>query len=259
MPATTNSARARSLGMLLALNLMGLWGVVGQTIGPATSSPGILRSNALRTLVIRRETARTNASTAARLELAKETFLFGDLAADSAERETIALEGIEATRAVLSETNVVAGNYYLALNLGQLARTRTLSALGLVKQMEQYFKEAIALDPSYEHAGPLRHLGELYLDAPGWPVSIGNRSNARTFIEKAVSTAPEYPENPLLYVEALVKWGEYAKARTENKALEALFAKVQPSYTGDQFAPIWADWRTRLAEVQQKLSQSPSP
>ena len=165
MPATTNSAVGCRARVVLALWLMSLMELWAQPAGTGTSAADQFRTKALQTLAIRRETLRTNASNEARIELAKETVLFGDIAADGTEREAVALEGIEACRTILQNTNLAAGNYYLALNLGQLARTRSLTALSLVKQMEQHFKEAITLDPSYDHAGALRHLGELYLES----------------------------------------------------------------------------------------------
>ncbi len=259
MPATTNSTLSLRAWMALALWMLSLMEIVAQTTGATPISSGILRSNSLRALAVCREAIRTNASNSARIELAKEAFFFGDVAKDAAEREAVALEGIEASRAVLQNTNLAAGNYYLALNLGQLARTRSLTALSLVKQMEVHFKEAISLDAKYDHAGALRHLGELDFEAPGWPISIGSRTLARTFIEKAVATDPDYPENPLLNVEALVRWGEYAKARVEIKSLEALFAKAQASDTNHESLQVWADWHMRLNEIQQKLIQAPSP
>ena len=61
------------------------------------------------------------------------------------------------------------------MNLGQLARTRGLSALKLVDQMEREFTRARDLDEHLDWAGPDRNLGLLYGDAPVIG-SIGSRT-----------------------------------------------------------------------------------
>ncbi len=75
--------------------------------------------------------------------------------------------------------NSAPAHYYLAMNLGQLARTEFLGALKLVREMEREFKTAAELDAQFDFAGPERSLGLLYRDAPGWPVSIGSKRKAR--------------------------------------------------------------------------------
>ncbi len=259
MPATTNSSLRIRVGMLSIFGMLTLANTWGQPATSSTNTPSSLHSKALRNVDDCREVLKTNATTITRIKFAKEAFLLGDITTDSAERESVALEGIETARAVLSTTNLAAGNYYLALNLGELARTRTLTAISLIKQMEQHFKEAIRLDETYDNGGPHRHLGNLYLEAPGWPVSIGNRANARLHIEKALLLAPKYPENLLLYAEALVRWSEFDKARQKVASLQALLSKMRETFDRDQFAQLWADWHLRLDAVLGKLSQSGTP
>ena len=96
------------------------------------------------------------------------------------------------------------------MNLGQLARTETLGALKLVREMEREFKTAAELDGHFDYAGPERSLGLLYRDAPGWPVSIGSRRKAREWLEQAEKLAPEYPENHLNLVESYLQWHDRA-------------------------------------------------
>ena len=50
---------------------------------------------------------------------------------------------------------MVAGHYYLAMNLGQLARTEMIGALKIVKEMENEFEIAADIDPRFDHAGPV--------------------------------------------------------------------------------------------------------
>ena len=55
-------------------------------------------------------------------------FDWAEFARDDDERERIANEGIAACRQVIARSpSSVAGHYYLGMNLGQLARTKTLA------------------------------------------------------------------------------------------------------------------------------------
>jgi hypothetical protein len=92
------------------------------------------------------------------------------------------------------------------MNLGQLARTKGLSALKLVDQMEGEFTRARDLDEHLDYAGPDRSLGLLYRDAPVIG-SVGSRTRAREHLRRAVEVAPQYPENRLSLIEAYLKVG----------------------------------------------------
>src|SRR5204863_6138936 len=116
-----------------------------------------------------------------------------------------AIEGCE--RALGTNEANAALHYYLAMNQGQLARTKGFGALKLVREMEKEFSRAAELDSHFDYAGPDRNLGSLYLDAPGWPTSIGNHSKARQHLMRAVQLAPDYPDNHLCLLEGYIKLG----------------------------------------------------
>src|SRR5258707_888276 len=106
-------------------------------------------------------------------------FDLADLENSNSRRAETAELGIAAAHsAIAKEPKLAAAHYYLAMNLGELARTKKLGALRLLGEMESEFKAAIALDPKIDYAGPHRSLGMLYRDAPGWPTSLGSRSHA---------------------------------------------------------------------------------
>ena len=111
----------------------------------------------------------TNDSAAA-WQFGRACFDWADFALNDDQREKVAQQGIAACRRAI-ELNAASApaHYYLALNRGQLARTKTLGALKLVNEMEVDFKTAIVLDGAFDHAGPHRSLGLLYREAPGWP------------------------------------------------------------------------------------------
>ena len=59
----------------------------------------------------------------------------------------LAQQGIAACRQLIARTPKSApAHYYLAMNLGQLARTELLGAFKLVREMEREFKTAVGLD-----------------------------------------------------------------------------------------------------------------
>ena len=140
------------------------------------------------------------------------------------------------------------------MNLGQLAQTRSLSALKLVEQMEREFKMAAELDEKLDYAGPQRNLGLLYRDAPAW-VSLGSRSKATKHLLRAAELAPDYPENRLNLVESYVKWNDLNRARRELKQLDELLPRARKQFTGTEWELSWADWAQRLDAVKKKLNQ----
>jgi tetratricopeptide (TPR) repeat protein len=141
------------------------------------------------------------------------------------------------------------------MNMGQLARCETLGALKLVREMEDQFLTAADMDPAADFGGADRGLGLLCRDAPGWPVSIGNRARARKFLESAVALASDYPENVLNLAESYLKWGDKTDARQELAALDALWPSAQKALTGPHWEWSWYDWTRRRDALRAKLEQ----
>jgi len=188
-------------------------------------------------------------------EFGRTCYDWADWATNKTQRGTIAREGIAACHQSLLFTNSAAAHYYLAMNMGQLARSESLGALKLVRQMESEFLAAASLDSSEDFAGPERGLGLLYRDAPGWPLSIGNRSRARKFLENALTLASDYPENVLNLAESELMWGEKAEAKKELATLDTLWPAAQKALTGDAWEQSWEDWTKRRDILRQKLNQ----
>jgi hypothetical protein len=193
-------------------------------------------------------------------QFARACYDFADFATNDAERATIAVQGIAACRQLAASAPKSApAHYYLAMNLGQLARTELLGALKLVKEMEVEFKTAAELDAHLDFAGPDRCLGLLYRDAPGWPASIGSRHKAREFLEQAEKLAPDFPENRLNLAESDLQWRENAAAKKELDALDALWPKARTNLTGEIWERGWDDWTTRRADARKKLDELSAP
>ena len=186
-------------------------------------------------------------------------FDWADLANTNARRADIAEQGIAASRqAIQLAPEAAAGHYYLGLNLGQLARTKKLGALKLVSEMEAEFLAAIEADEKFDFAGAHRSLGLLYLDAPGWPTSIGNRTKARLHLRKAVELSPDYPDNPLSLIEAYLKWGEKSAAASQVAPTEEVLERARKTLTGDKWQASWQDWDHRWAKLKAKALE-PAP
>jgi tetratricopeptide (TPR) repeat protein len=192
-------------------------------------------------------------------QLARATFDYANFSTNDTQRADLANQGIAACRPLVArEPKLAAGHYYLAMNLGQLARTEYLGALALVKEMEPEFQKAGDLDPLLDHAGPKRNLGLLYRDAPGWPVSVGNPSKSLGLLKQAVKLAPDFPENHLHLIESYLKWNETDDAKEELRALDAIWSAARTNLTGDKWAQSWDNWSTRRDAAHKQLDATPA-
>ncbi len=188
-------------------------------------------------------------------EFGRACFDLAEFATNNSQRASLAEQGIAACRlAIAHASNSAPAHLYLGLNLGQLARTKTLAALKLVDQMLPEFIRARDLDEHLNYAGPDRYLGMLYRDAPAIG-SVGNRTSARKCLKRAVELAPHYPENRLNLIEAYLEWGERPGAHRELQALETAWPGAQTTLVGEAWAASWADWEARLQKVKKRLGE----
>jgi tetratricopeptide (TPR) repeat protein len=197
-----------------------------------------------------------NDDTAA-MHFASACFDRADQTPKDSDRATLAHEGIQVCRLWLQrEPNQAAAHYYLGMNLGQLARTKSLGALPLVKEMEKEWLAALALDAHFDFAGADRNLGLLYRDTPGFPLSIGSRAKAEQHLERAVELNPEYPENHLNLIETDLKRKPDAVA-AEYEKLRAILPAARKRFTGPQWQSAWEDWNPRLEKIRSHLPSAP--
>ncbi|HEX5219862.1 MAG TPA: hypothetical protein VFZ59_09865 [Verrucomicrobiae bacterium] len=184
-------------------------------------------------------------------KFAKAAFDRGEFSTNDTERAAIAMQGISACRGLLQrDPKSAPGQYYLGLNLGQLARTKLLGALPLVSEMETSFLKARQFDENFDHAGPDRFVGQLYLQAPGW--TVGSQSKARKHLTRAAELAPDYPENRLNLAEAALRWRDKKLAQREIEALQKLWPAAQTNFTGAAWAAFWADWQPRYEKLRKQ-------
>jgi len=188
-------------------------------------------------------------------QLGRACFDIGELAKNESERATYAEEGIAACRsAVARKYNCAPAHYYLAMNLGELARTKSIGALKLVREMESEFKIAIELDEKFDYAGAHRSLGLLYKDAPGWPTSVGSRSKARQHLRRANELCRDNPDNRLSLAEAYFEWGETKLVAEELPSLAETLQAAREKYRGEEWALSWRDWDARFQNLTNKVA-----
>ena len=199
----------------------------------------------------------TNSQTA--WHFARACFERADFSTNAAQRAALAEQGIAASkRAIELSSNSAAAYFYLGVNLGQLARTKLFTALGLLDEMEVAWEKSIALDAKFHYAAADRSLGLLYLDAPGWPLSLGSRSKARIHLQKATKLVPDYPDNHLCWLEAQVKWGETKAVKARLAAVETMMQSARTNLTGERWSRDWEDWDARWKAIKTKADGNAS-
>jgi hypothetical protein len=190
---------------------------------------------------------------------ARAAFDFAEFSTNDTQRASLARQGIAACRKLIAANpKIAAGHYYLAMNLGQLARTEFLGALRLVREMEREFQAAAKLDAGFDHAGPERNLGLLYREAPGWPISIGSRHESLPYSEQAARLARDYPENHLNLMESYLKWNNPDAAKKELHTLDSIWSMARTNLAGAKWAQTWVNWSLRRDAARRQLDDQPA-
>jgi len=189
-------------------------------------------------------------------QFGRASFDLGELATNNTERAEIAERAIAACqKALVTNANCAPAHYYLALNLGELARTKSVGALKIVTQMERELTAAADLDKNFDFAGADRSLGLLYRDAPSL-ISIGSRSKARQHLQRAIELAPEYPENRLDLIDSCLKWGDRTQARRELAAAQAIWPKAREKLKSPEWSASWKEWDAQLEAFTKKVEEA---
>jgi len=163
------------------------------------------------------------------VRLARTCFIAGDLAPD-ASRAGYYEKGLTyAEKLLAQQPDGVAGHYWQALNLSGLADVNRLRGFKLLPQIMDGLKRSLALDETYDQAGAHRVLGRIYFEAPGWPLSVGDREKSLEQLTAAVRLAPDNSTNHLYLAETLLAMGRKAPARGElEKVLQARRYAISP-------------------------------
>lgn len=136
-------------------------------------------------------------------------------------------------------------HYLLGYLAGLEAQHNPLRALTLVPVIEQEALAALALNPALDQGGPPRMLGDLYLRAPAFPASVGDTALAVEYFRQAVELAPDFADNRLGLIDALLAETETAEACLQ---LQALWSTLAPK---DGAGSAWQ----RGLELQQRMCE----
>jgi tetratricopeptide (TPR) repeat protein len=163
------------------------------------------------------------------VRLARTCFVLGDMAPD-ASRTGYYEKGLTYAENLLAQQpDGVAGHYWKALNLSGLADVNRLRGFKLLAQIMDELKRSLALDETYDQAGAHRVLGRIYFEAPGWPLSVGDREKSLEQLTAAVRLAPDNSTNHLYLAETLLAMGKKAQASKElEKVLQARRYAISP-------------------------------
>ncbi len=118
--------------------------------------------------------------------------------------------------------------YRKAVAIGIQTERVSKNALDRVRELEKLLLTAQKLDERYDHAGPLRLLGAVYVKAPEVG-SIGDPDKGVKLLERAVSLFSDYPPNHFFLGEGYFKQEEFDKAAKEFKTV--LDAGSLPDYS----------------------------
>jgi tetratricopeptide (TPR) repeat protein len=115
--------------------------------------------------------------------------LLGRSLRDATQRSRLIERALAAgRRATAAASDRIEGHYFLAVALAFDAEDS--QELERIEPLVEQAERATTVDASYDDAGPLRLLGKIYLEAPEWPTSIGDKEKAVELLQRAVELSP---------------------------------------------------------------------
>lgn len=119
-----------------------------------------------------------------------------------------------ADRALALNKNDVRGLFWKAVAMGKVAEDNGfVSALRILRPMENLLLKVVSLDERYENAGAHRALGRMYHKLPGFPVSFGSNQKALMHLKRAHELFPRDVITRAFYAELLYDEGRKDEAR----------------------------------------------
>jgi len=238
--------------MVLCLAFWTAFGCAEESRG----NPDLFRRRAEKIYVEKKSAYLKDSSAENGVNFALACFDWADFSRSDQDRERIGEEGVKTARTILEKNSTNVGAiYYLGMNLGQVAQTKTLGALKIVKEMERQFKSCLALDPGFDHHGPDRNLGLLYLEAPGWPASVGDKAKARVHLESAARGSSNYPENQLNLLDAFLRWKDQEAIQKILPRLGVIMKDSKKVFSGEQWEAGWVQWDVRWIKLRKRADE----
>jgi hypothetical protein len=109
----------------------------------------------------------------------------------------------------------------------------------------------------FDYAGSDRALGLLYHQAPGWPISLGNRSKASRHLTEAVRLQPDYPGNHIALAGFLHETRQTRLLATRWDALMELIPRARAEFAGTDWELSWFEWNHRLNQIRARSAPNP--
>jgi tetratricopeptide (TPR) repeat protein len=130
--------------------------------------------------------------------------------------------------AITLNPKAIYGNYWYASNVGMLGLCRgVMASLASVDPMKKSMEIVLKENEKFFFAGPHRALGRLFHQAPGWPISVGNKTKALEHLERACELSPEFINNRLFLAELYIDIGQKTKAKQHLEWLESVEPKPE--------------------------------
>lgn len=117
-----------------------------------------------------------------------------------------------AEQSVLVTPNSPDAHFWLGALIGRVGQAKgILNSLFMVRPLKESLDRVLELDPDYADA--YFALSQLYLQAPGWPLSIGDRKEALVTAEQAVGLDPDDPEYKVQLARVLIEYKRIGEAK----------------------------------------------
>jgi tetratricopeptide (TPR) repeat protein len=129
--------------------------------------------------------------------------------------------------------------YFHAMGLAMKLQAGAKNALDRLPEVVALARRAIAIDPKFDRAGPLRLLGALYVEAPQVG-SIGDPEKGIKLLKKAVDHFPKSPLNRYFLGLGYFKDEQFDKAEEELKFV--INAPIKDPWSGRD-----AKWYRKMA------------
>jgi hypothetical protein len=154
------------------------------------------------------------------------------------EAKDMAGRSFERLRAAVERNSDRVDYAFLAgASLGNYIRFSSVQAIAQIRQVNDYFRRAVDLDPSYDDGAPLRALGTLLVQAPPWPAGVGDSEEGLELLEEAAQLFPGHPANHLYLADALVGEGRKSEGAAAYRRVMDLCAEPRWGAVCDRYNP----------------------
>ena len=127
----------------------------------------------------------------------------------------------------------------LSTQAGSMRGFSMLKAGGVAKAARDRLLEAEKIDPTAMQGSIYTSLGSLYAEAPGWPISFGDKDKARAYLQRALELNPNGIDSNYFWGKFLQGQQDFAAARSAyEKALAAPNRPTRPRADAGRRAEI---------------------